>query len=46
MSVLAPTAGSSRPFNFLLGFGLPALLMAVLLVGELSQLDFALSRLF
>ncbi|NHC09612.1 phosphatase PAP2 family protein [Stutzerimonas degradans] len=46
MSVLAPTAGSSRPFNFLLGFGLPALLMAVLLVGEPSQLDFALSRLF
>ncbi|MBU0854608.1 MAG: phosphatase PAP2 family protein [Gammaproteobacteria bacterium] len=46
MSVLAPTAGSSRPFNFVLGFGLPALLMAVLLIGEPSQLDFALSRLF
>ncbi len=46
MSVLAPTAGSSRPFNFVLGFGLPALLMTVLLIGEPSQLDFALSRLF
>ncbi|MEB2326788.1 MAG: phosphatase PAP2 family protein [Pseudomonas sp.] len=46
MSVLAPTAGGSRPFNFLLGFGLPALLMAALLIGEPSQLDFALSRLF
>lgn len=46
MSVLAPTAGGSRPFNFPLGFGLPALLMAALLIGEPSQLDFALSRLF
>ena len=46
MSVLAPTAGGSRPFNFRLAFGLPALLMAVLLIGEPSQLDFALSRLF
>lgn len=46
MSVLAPTAGGSRPFNFRLGFGLPALLMAALLIGEPSQLDFALSRLF
>ncbi|WP_273526968.1 phosphatase PAP2 family protein [Pseudomonas sp.] len=46
MSVLAPTVDGSRPFNFLLGFGLPALLMAALLIGEPSQLDFALSRLF
>lgn len=46
MSVLAPTVGGSRPFNFRLGFGLPALLMAALLIGEPSQLDFALSRLF
>lgn len=46
MSVLAPTVDGSRPFNFRLGFGLPALLMAALLIGEPSQLDFALSRLF
>ncbi|MFQ7901249.1 phosphatase PAP2 family protein [Stutzerimonas degradans] len=46
MSVLTPTAGDSRPFNFRLAFGLPALLMTVLLIGEPSQLDFALSRLF
>ncbi len=46
MSVLAPTVDGSRPFNFLLAFGLPALLMAALLIGEPSQLDFALSRLF
>ncbi len=36
----------SRPFNFTLGFGLPALLMAALLFGEPSGLDFALSRQF
>lgn len=36
----------SRPFNFTLGFGLPALLMAALLFGDPSNLDFALSRQF
>ena len=36
----------SRPFNFALAFCLPLLVMLVLLIGDPSQLDFALSRLF
>ena len=46
MSVAPNTPAASRPFNFALGFGLPGLLMVALLVGEPSNLDFALSHLF
>ncbi|GLZ24504.1 hypothetical protein Pstu01_11740 [Stutzerimonas stutzeri] len=46
MSALPDHYGSSRPFNFALGFAVPAVLMLALLVGDPSQLDFALSRLF
>ncbi len=41
-----PTASPSRPFNFTLGFGVPLAAMAALLLGDPSELDFALSRLF
>lgn len=37
---------SSRPYNFVLGFGVPAALMLALLIGDPSELDFAFSRLF
>lgn len=46
MSSLHTHAMPSRPFNFALGFGLPALAMVALLLGDPSQMDFALSRLF
>ncbi len=46
MSIAPNTPAASRPFNFALGFGLPAALMVALLVGDQSNLDFALSRLF
>ncbi|PNG12704.1 phosphatase PAP2 family protein [Stutzerimonas stutzeri] len=46
MPALPNTALDSRPFNFALAFGLPLLAMLVLLLGDPSQLDFALSRLF
>lgn len=36
---------ASRPFNLYLGFGLPLLIMAVLLIADPTQLDFALARL-
>lgn len=46
MSNPPTSAIASRPFNFVLGFGLPVLIMAALLIGDPSGLDFALSRLF
>lgn len=46
MSALSDHYGSSRPFNFVLGFAAPAALMLALLIGDPSQLDFAFSRLF
>lgn len=46
MSIASNTPAASRSFNFTLGFGLPAALMVALLVGDPSNLDFALSRLF
>lgn len=39
-------ATESRPFNFKLAVGVPLLVMLALLIGDPSQLDFALSRLF
>ncbi|MGX5220672.1 phosphatase PAP2 family protein [Pseudomonas segetis] len=35
----------SRPFNLYLGFGVPLLIMATLLIADPTQLDFALERL-
>lgn len=46
MSTVPNTTTASRPFNFALGFGLPGLLMGALLMGDPSNLDFALSHLF
>lgn len=47
MPASTPTAvPESRRFNFTLALGLPLLAMLVLLLGDPSQLDFAVSRLF
>lgn len=46
MQILPNATAASRPFNFAIGFGLPAALMGALLAGDPSHLDFALSRLF
>ncbi|MGE4405202.1 phosphatase PAP2 family protein [Pseudomonas sp.] len=46
MTPRSNTGHASRPFNFALGFGAPAAAMAALLLGDPTQLDFALSRLF
>ncbi|MCQ4245339.1 phosphatase PAP2 family protein [Stutzerimonas decontaminans] len=46
MPALPDRSGQSRPFNFALGFGVPAILMLALLIGDPTQLDFAFSRLF
>lgn len=43
MNSTAPTG--SRPFNLYLGFGVPLLIMAVLLIADPTALDFALEKL-
>jgi len=46
MPALPDRSGQSRPFNFALAFAVPAIVMLALLIGDPTQLDFAVSRLF